>query len=100
MKWKFWVKDDDRDLQAFYESLSPVRIGLQGYSKADRSADFRRLFNTPEGRRVLAQVIAEAEGAAILESEVGDTHKLAFRAGKRYLGQWIVRQLNAIPLED
>lgn len=100
MKWKFWVKDEGRDLQKFFEALSPAKIGFHGYTKKDRATDFRRVFNTPEGRRVLAQIIAEAEGSVISESEVGNTHLTTFRAGKRYLGQWVVKQLNAIPLED
>lgn len=89
----------NRDLQAFYESLSPSRVGLLGYTKKDRFRDFRKVFSTPEGRRVLAQIIAEAEGKPIVEADTEKPNVLAFRAGSRFLGHWIVKQLNAEPLE-
>lgn len=93
-------KRDDRDLQKFYDTLSPSKVGLNSYTKKDRAQDFRAVFNSPAGRRVLAQIISECEGPLLTESDVSDTHATAYRAGKRYPGLWIVKQLNAVPLED
>lgn len=91
-------KRKERDLQRFFESLVPSKPGRQGYTKKDRYRDFRQVFSTEQGKRVLSQIINEAEGVPIVESEASDTHKVAFRLGKRSLGLWIVRVLNAEPL--
>ena len=86
------------DLQAFFASLSPAKPGRNGYTKADRYRDFRAVFATESGRRVLAQLIDHCEGLPIVEKEVSDTHLTAYRMGQREPGLWIVRVLNAEPL--
>jgi len=88
------------DLQKFFDSLTSIKPGRNQYTKMDRYRDFRRVFNSDEGKRVLSQIIGESEGLPIIENEVADTHKMAFRAGKRSVGLWIVQVLNAEPLED
>lgn len=95
-----WWFRRDRDIQRFFESLTPAKPGRGSYTKKDRYRDFRQVFNTEPGRRVLAQIIDEAEGIPIVESEVDNTHRVSFRLGKRSLGLWIVRVLNAEPLDD
>lgn len=99
-----WIKrlfrSEERDIQRFFESLSPSKPGRQGYTKKDRYRDFKRVFATDEGRRVLSQIIDEAEGVPIVENEVSDTHRVSYRLGRRSLGLWIVRVLNAEPLDE
>ena len=87
-------------LAGFYGSLTPVRVGRNDYTKTDRYRDFRAVFTTPEGRKVLSQIIAYSEGLPVSEREVSDTHRTAFRAGQRDTGLWIVRVLNAEPLDQ
>ena len=90
----------DGDLQRFYDSLSFVRVNRDNYSKMDRYRDFRRVFNTTEGRKVLAQIIAHCEGPIVNRAEIQNHADLSFRAGQREPGQWIVHVLNAEPLEE
>lgn len=92
-------KRKDKDIKAFFESLSMVKTGRNGYSKMDRYRDFRKVFGTEEGRRVLAQIVDHSD-IPIVESEVSDTHKMAFRAGQRNLSMWIIKVLNAEPLTN
>lgn len=88
------------DLQKFFDSLTFITPGRNGYRKADRYRDFRQVFNSDAGKRVLAQIIDNAEGLPILEHEVSDTHKMAYRAGQRSVALWIVKTLKAEPLEE
>lgn len=97
MSW--FSRRSGRDLQKFFGSLTHVRAGRLGYTKTDRYRDFRAVFATPEGRKVLAQIIDYCEGAPVIEADVSDTHGLAFKAGKRNVGLWMVQTLNAEPLE-
>jgi len=100
MPYKFIKTEATSDLQAFYDSLTPVKVNRDGYRKADRFKDFREVFNTEAGKRVLAQIISEAEGLIIVEAEVDNHAKLSFRAGKRSLGCWIANVLQATPLTE
>lgn len=72
--------------QAFFDTLAAVHIG-QGYSSTDRYRDCRAVFfGSPQGKRVLAQIVALCEGRPIIESEVSNHALLAFRAGRRSIG--------------
>ena len=88
------------DLQSFYQSLTPVKPGINGYSKMDRYRDFRSVFGSEAGKRVLAQLVERAEGKPILETEVTETQVMAYRAGQRSIGLWVVQVLQAEPLEE
>lgn len=88
------------DLQRFFDGLGTYRAGHRGYTKKDRYRDFRQVFSSEAGKRVLSQIIAESEGLPVVESEASDTHRISFRLGKRSLGLWIVRVLNAEPLDE
>lgn len=89
------------DLQKFFESLPRVRATHAGpYTKFDRYRDFRRVFGTDEGRRVLAQIVNHCEGPILTQAEIHNHADLSFRAGQREPGQWIVHVLNAEPLGD
>lgn len=84
-------------LKAFFASL-PVISG--SYTKKDRYRDFMAVFGTEAGGRVLQQIIKEAEGLPIIEEDAESHAKLAYRAGRRSLGLWIVKTLNTEPFED
>lgn len=99
MPYRLVKVESNSDLQAFYEALTPVRVGRNNYTKADRFRDFQTVFASEQGKRVLAQLIDVAEGRPIAESEVGDHALLAYRQGQRSIGQWLVRTLNGVPLE-
>lgn len=95
-----WIRGPERDLQAFFEGLRPVKVGLNGYTKMDRYRDFRNTFSTEAGRRVLHQIIDHCEGAIMRESDAEQTHRTAFRGGKRSAGIWIMLQMDAVPLDQ
>lgn len=100
MPYKFYKTEAESDLQLFFESLSQVKVNKDGYRKADRFKEFREVFMSDAGKRVLSQIITEAEGLPVIESDVSDHAKLAYRSGKRSLGLWIVQVLQAIPLTE
>ena len=100
MPYKFVKTEATSDLQAFFDTLAFVKVNKDGYRKADRFKDFREVFSTDAGKRVLSQLINEAEGLPIIENEASDHAKMAFRSGKRSLGQWLVHILQAIPLTE
>lgn len=83
------------DLAAFFRSLGT--IGPR-YSKKDRYRDFRSVFGTEAGKRVLTQIIAESD-KPVLDTEL-QAELMAYRAGKRSIGLWLVKVLNAEPLEE
>lgn len=89
------------DLQAFFDSMRPVRPSSDGdYTFEDRFRDFREVFFGSEaGRRVLAQIIAECEGLPPNMSQVSDHAFLAFKAGKREVGMRIVQWMQGVPAD-
>ena len=91
--------EDKPDLAAFFQSLSPVKVGRDGYADLDRYRDFRQVFSTPEGRRVLHQIIDYCEGPPRTEQGADQIHRNIFRDGRRDGGLWIVKTMNAVPLE-
>jgi hypothetical protein len=87
-----------RNLQAFFDTLAAVKAGRDGYSSMDRYRDCRTVFFGSEaGKRVLGQIIAMCEGLPVLEPEVSNHALLAFRAGRRSIGQELVKWMNAEP---
>lgn len=76
------------DLQAFFAEFASFNRG--GYTKDDKHQDFLATFTSDEGKRVLAQIIDKTEGSPIIEADVESTHRMAFRAGARSVGLWIV----------
>ena len=89
------------DLQAFYESLRPVRATQSGsYTFDDRFRDFRAVFfGDDRGRRVLAQIIDLCEGLPITLKQMESHPYLASRAGQREIGMRIVQFMGAVPSE-
>jgi hypothetical protein len=89
---------DARNLQAFFDALAAVKAGRDGYSTMDRYRDCRTVFFGSEaGKRVLGQVIALCEGLPVLEGDVANHALLAYRAGRRSIGQELVKWMNAEP---
>ena len=81
---------DEQDIAAFIEALRPVKLGRNGYTALDRYRDFHTLLaGTPEGKRVLSQIIDMCEGSLIREDQLGDHALLAARAWGRRLGALI-----------
>ena len=89
------------DLQAFFDSMQPVRVTRDGeYTPEDRLRDFRAVFfGTDAGKRVLHQIIAEAEGLPVNMGQLDSHPYLAFRAGKREVGLRIVQWMQAQPAD-
>lgn len=75
------------DIAALVAALTPVRTGRNGYTRKDRYRDFNRVFHgTPEGQRVLAQIIDFCEGPVTTEAELSNHALLAGRAMSRRIG--------------
>ena len=76
------------DAQALIFSLAPARVGIGGYTKADRYRDFRAVFfgeaSAIQKERVLYQILAESD---IMGDPIGpDTHDTYRRLGRREVG--------------
>lgn len=89
------------DLQAFFQDLQPYCVSPRQdgpYTPEDRLRDFRKVFQgSPEGKRVLAQIVAECEGLPVTLNQIKDHSYLAFRAGKREVGLRIVKWMEGLP---
>ena len=97
-----FVAKPQSDLQAFYDALRPYYLNPQhggDYSFEDRFRDFRKVFveSGEPGRRVLAQILDECEGKPTTLNQVRDHAYLAWRAGKREVGLWIVAAMSGVP---
>jgi len=80
----------NEDIASLIEALRPVRVGRQNYTRTDRYRDFNRVFfGTPEGRRVLSQIVDACEGPQLTEAELNNHALLAARAWTRRVGALI-----------
>lgn len=84
------------------ETLARQIAAAQGggrYTEWDRYRDYRRvLLATPEGRRVLNDVL-EACGVYRPSHVRGDTHETARREGRREIGLMILHRMNFEPAD-
>ncbi len=66
------------------------------YSAADRYVDFAQLFATPQGRRVLSQILIRCQ---LWERShtLGDSHATAHKEGMRDVGLWLMETINMEP---
>lgn len=87
-------------IAALAEALRPVRVGRNNYTRLDRYRDFNRVFGTPEGKRVLAQIVDHCEGGAVSESDYGNHALLVGRVASRRVGQMILAWASVPPPED
>lgn len=91
---------NDQDIADFIEALRPVRVGRGGYTRLDRYRDFRAVFSSEQGKRVLSQIIDFSEGGLLSEMDAESHARLAFRAGMRRVGAIISAWAAVPPPED
>jgi hypothetical protein len=78
------------DIASLIEALRPVRVGRGNYTRVDRFRDFNRVFHgTPEGRRVISQIVDLCEGPQLTEPDLNNHALLAARAWTRRIGALI-----------
>lgn len=87
----------EADPEAFFDDLLRARLGA-GYGPVERTRDFRRVFASPAGRRVLWQILEWAHLFRPVAVK-GDSHETYRRDGERNIGLRILATLNAEPLE-
>lgn len=91
------IGQGEADPEAFFESLLRARLG-EGYGPVERYRDFRQVFASPAGRRVLWQIL---EWAHLFRPVAvrGDSAETYRRDGERNIGLRILATLNAEPLD-
>jgi len=72
------------EVTEFIEAVKSTMVGRNGYTKMDRYRDFKKVFSTEHGKRVLAQIMDLCEGSPITIHDVEDHAKLSYRAGMKY----------------
>lgn len=91
----------NEDIASLIEALRPVRVGRGNYTRLDRYSDFSRVFHgTPEGKRVLSQIIDACEGQQLLEADLNNHALLAARAWTRRIGALISAWASVPPPKD
>lgn len=87
----------DAAIADFIDALRPVKVGRAGYTHLDRYRDFSRvLLSTPEGKRVLSQIIDLCEGPIANEADLNNHALLAARAWGRRIGT-LISQFASVP---
>lgn len=81
---------NETDLYAFLEKIGRLAIGTN-YTELDRARDFQRVFSTPEGERVLKQIMAFCNPPSLPTTRAGDLGALAEQNGMRKVGERIAR---------
>lgn len=61
------------------------------YRKVDAIADYKTVFNSPAGKRVLYDLMKQ--GNFLYSSYQGDIHDMAFREGERNIVNYILTML-------
>ncbi len=92
----------DDEIRALVEAITPIYVGPGStYTALDRYRDFHRVFHgTPEGKRVLSQVIGLLEGQPIIEADLEKSNLLAAREWARRQGQRIMAWASVPPREQ
>ena len=83
----------DGDLARFFDGLARDQLG-PGYGAAERRRDFRSVFATPAGRRVL-WCLLDWCGLFRPVAVKGDPYETYHRDGRRDIGLRIIRTLEA-----
>lgn len=86
------------DLERFFGRLARDQLG-PGYGAAERRRDFRSVFATPAGRRVLWSLLDWC-GLFRPVAVKGDPYETYHRDGRRDIGLRIVRTLEAALPQD
>lgn len=87
----------ESDLDGFFRSLSAQQLG-PAYGPLDRHRDFKRVFSSAEGRRVLWTILDWC-GLYRPVAVKGDPHETYHRDGRRDIALRIIRAMNAEPLD-
>ncbi len=87
----------DSDLDGFFRSLAAQRLG-PGYGPRERHRDFKRVFSSVEGARVLWTILDWC-GLYRPVAVKGDPHETYHRDGRRDIALRIIRAMNAEPLD-
>lgn len=98
MTWSFFRRsagDRGGDLERFFGRLARDQLG-PGYGAAERRRDFRSVFATPAGRRVLWSLLDWC-GLFRPVAVKGDPYETYHRDGRRDIGLRIIRTLEAAP---
>ena len=91
--------DDDLVQRFLSEVCAPLRAHDQSdYTRLDRYRDFRTVFGTTEGKRVLRQIIDTCEGAKPPSPEASPQRLAAYVAGK-HIAHWILATAMVPPRE-
>jgi hypothetical protein len=77
------------DIARVVEAIQAISIDKSSYGPLDRYREFRQVFGTDAGKRVLSQIIAMCEGPVLREHEVHDHAKIAYRQGMRFVSAQI-----------
>lgn len=92
---------ESSDIRALVAAIRFVKVGRNNYTKLDRYRDFSRVFyGTPEGQRVLAQIMDLCEGPVTMETELPNHALLAGRAMSRRVGTLITAWASVAPPKD
>lgn len=93
--------DQANDIRALVEAIRFVKVGRNNYTKLDKYRDFNRTFHgTPEGQRVLAQIMDLCEGPVTSEDDLTNHALLAGRAMSRRVGLLISAWASVPPSVD
>lgn len=93
--------EHNTEIKALIEALRPVKVGRGNYTRTDRFRDFSRVFHgSPEGKRVLAQIIDLCEGPVTTEQDLTNHALLAGRAMSRRVGALIAAWASVPPAEE
>lgn len=95
------AEDAKTEIAALVGALTRVKVGRNGYTRLDRYRDFNRVFHgTPEGKRVLSQIIDICEGPIVNETDLANHPLLAARSWGRRTGALILAHASVPPPED
>ena len=83
---------------AFLKELRMATVG--DFSKADVYRDYRAVFQTEQGKRVLWHLISIAHVYDDITERATDSHQAYFKDGRRSLVLEIFRFMNMQPSED
>lgn len=89
------------EVATFIEALRSTKASREGpYTYTDRYRDFKQVFGTDAGKRVLSQIIDLCEGRPATETDAESHARLAYRAGARSVGLKIAAWATVPPPEQ
>lgn len=77
------------DIARVVDAIQAISIDRSTYTALDRYREFRLVFGSDAGKRVLSQIVSMCEGPVLREHEVSDLGKMAYRQGMRYVSHMI-----------